>query len=153
EDGIRDKLVTEVQTCALPIWTPPAALISSTARFAPFVSPGPKRANPPVSDKRVPILNGAFPDGLKSPPTAAAKTTTTITTRTAITIHNALPLEAGFGASPEEDDGSSMIIPGDMSRPYFKRSGRRLDTEGFWCIVRTGTMPGIGSSRSLTRRV
>src|SRR5439155_26587799 len=34
-----------------------------------------------------------------------------------------------------------------------KRSGRRLDTEGFWCIVRTGTMPGIGSSRSLTRRV
>src|SRR5687767_15260267 len=36
EDGIRDKLVTGVQTCALPIWTGPPAL--PPARSCPLSS-------------------------------------------------------------------------------------------------------------------
>src|SRR5438132_1474070 len=62
--------------------TPPALLISSTARFAPFVSPGPNRASPPVNDKSVPIRRCAFV-GANSPPRTAAARTTTTTTMTA----------------------------------------------------------------------
>src|SRR2546425_5651665 len=50
EDGIRDKLVTGVQTCALPIWKP-AALRTAWRRFhlsssaAAFVEPTSRSAS------------------------------------------------------------------------------------------------------------
>src|SRR2546425_2399029 len=46
EDGIRDKLVTGVQTCALPIYYAPVARPARSARRSrhPTCRPGPRRA-------------------------------------------------------------------------------------------------------------
>ena len=91
--------------------TPPAALISCAARFAPFVSPGPYGDSPPVSDNSVPIRSAGFPAGVKSPPSTAANTTTMITTMTATAIHTALLFGAAFGAAPAGTCCSSIMTP------------------------------------------
>src|SRR5699024_11365344 len=53
EDGIRDRNVTGVQTCALPIWD--AHLLGKVVVRAP----GQRRADPP----RLPVLYVQFPFG------------------------------------------------------------------------------------------
>src|SRR5205823_9418777 len=52
EDGIRDKLVTGVQTCALPIWrpnTPAASVVTSTSQNRWLRPPWPHSSIPTAS--------------------------------------------------------------------------------------------------------
>src|SRR5712664_4859775 len=80
EDGIRDLIVTGVQTCALPISpfcglpsssrttsssfrppsTPPLALISSMAIRSPRLVASPEAAEPPDTAAESPILTGSL---------------------------------------------------------------------------------------------
>src|SRR6266480_6786867 len=120
------------------------------ASFAPCVSPGPYWLSAPVWERRTPIRSCGFAAavGVKSPPMAAAMTTTTITIRAAITIHNALLFGAGVGAAAEEDDCSSIITPAHMLRHGFKRSGGASRAAAFWCNFRT-SLGGPNSSRAV----
>src|SRR5256886_17515673 len=78
EDGIRDLTVTGVQTCALPILTPPPVPKLGVVKLSTSVARALSRGTAEVSTARFPVGSVPATETIKRPDTAAQLSRTSV---------------------------------------------------------------------------